>query len=162
MSLPEVAAKRVRSSTKISFSNEDLTWVHYPYNDALLVTLQIGKFDVKRILINKGNSAEIIYYGLFKTLGLSHEALLNLESPLYGFSLSSVFLLGRIFLPVKAGETVHQIEFQVVNVPSPFNAIMGRTWLYQMEAVSSTFHQVLRFPEANTVRTIWGDQTMAK
>ncbi|XP_028069356.1 uncharacterized protein LOC114271888 [Camellia sinensis] len=162
MSLSEVAVKRVRSSTKISFSNEDMTWVHHPHNDALVVILQIGEFDVKMILIDLGSSIEILYYELFKKLGLSHEALLNVEYPLYGFNSSPVFSLGCIFLSVKAGETVHQVKFQVVNVPSPYNAIMGRTWLHQMEAVPSTFHQVLRFPKANIVKTIRGDQIMAK
>ncbi|XP_028068723.1 uncharacterized protein LOC114271297 [Camellia sinensis] len=162
MSLLEVVAKRVCSSTKIYFSNEDLTWVHHPYNDALVVTVQIREFDVERILIDQGSSIEIIYYGLFKKLGLSHEALLNVESPLYGFNSSPIFPLGHIFLQVKAGETIHQVEFQVVSVPSTYNVIMGKTWLHQMEVVPSTFHQVLHFPEANTVRTIQGDQAMAK
>ncbi|XP_028082752.1 uncharacterized protein LOC114284083 [Camellia sinensis] len=39
MSLSEVAAKRICSSAKISFSDEDLTWIHHPYNGVFVVTL---------------------------------------------------------------------------------------------------------------------------
>ena len=34
----------------------------------------------------------------------------------------------------------------MVDAKSPYNAIMGRTWLHSMEAVPSTHHQKLRFP----------------
>ena len=60
-----------------------------------------------------------------------------------------------------------QTNFLVVDVPSPYNVIMGRTWLPSMEAVSSTRHQKLKFPLENEsgrveVITIRGDQHMAK
>ena len=60
-----------------------------------------------------------------------------------------------------------QAEFIVVDAPSPYNAIMGRTWLHNMQAVPSTHHQKFKFPLENErgevkVITVKGDQISAK
>ena len=38
------------------------------------------------------------------------------------------------------------IEFHVVDVESPFNAILGRPWITALNAVPSVAHQCLKFP----------------
>ena len=38
------------------------------------------------------------------------------------------------------------IEFHVVDVESPFNAILGRPWITTLNAVPSVAHQCLKFP----------------
>ena len=60
-----------------------------------------------------------------------------------------------------------QADFLVVDVPSPYNVIMGRTSLHNMEVVPSTRHQKLKFPLENEndrveVITVRGDQHMVK
>ncbi|XP_058192082.1 uncharacterized protein LOC131309471 [Rhododendron vialii] len=106
--------------------------VQTPHSDALVVTVQIGVHDVKRVLIDQGSSAEVMYYDLFKKLDLPETALQPAEVPLIGFNGAPVWPLGRIFLPVVVGSKTLSVEFIVVNVPSPYNAILGRTWLHGM------------------------------
>ena len=60
-----------------------------------------------------------------------------------------------------------QADFLVVDVPSPYNVIMGRTWLHSMKVVPSTCHQKLKFPlESGNGRIevimVRGNQHMAK
>jgi hypothetical protein len=50
----------------------------------------------------------------------------------------------------------------VVRALSPYNAIMGRDWLHRMKAVPSTLHQKLRFPTAEGIMELNGDQVAAK
>ena len=38
------------------------------------------------------------------------------------------------------------IKFYVVDVESPFNAILGRPWITTLNAVPSVAHQCLKFP----------------
>ena len=59
-----------------------------PYNhtiDALVVTLKIGGYDVKRVMIDQGSAAEIIYPDLYKGLSLKPENLTTYSSPLVSF-----------------------------------------------------------------------------
>lgn len=119
--------------------------VQTPQTDALVVTVQIGMHNVKRVLINQGSSTEVIYYDLFKKLDLLESALQSREVPLIGFNGAPVWPLGHIFLLVIVGSKMLSVEFVVVNILSPYNTILGRTWLHGMQAIAFTYQQVIRF-----------------
>lgn len=73
-----------------------------PHSDALVVTMRVGKFDVKRILIDPGSLAEIMYDSHFKGLSLRHQDLDRKVDPLYGFTGESVMPIGRVTVKVHA------------------------------------------------------------
>lgn len=75
-----------RKNEKITFTDEDLLDVVHPHNDALVLTLRIQEYDVRRILIDPGSSSEIMYVELFDKLRLSQTDLRPTSMPLYGFS----------------------------------------------------------------------------
>ncbi len=160
------APKRLKKETteEIIFTDHELEGVQLPHFDALVVTMQIGDFDVKRILIDPGSSAEIMYDSLFKGLGLGleHKDLNQKVDPLYGFSGESVMPVGRVTVKVHARTISSPTEFWVLNSYSPYNAIIGRPWLHKMKAVPSTLHQRLRFPTPEGIMEIRGDQVVAK
>jgi hypothetical protein len=70
--------------------------------------------------------------------------------------------MGRITLTVHTGPISLETEFIVINVPSPYTAIMGRRWLHRLKAVPSSFHQKLRFPTDFGIMEIKGDQVASK
>uniref|UniRef100_A0A2N9GCP7 Reverse transcriptase domain-containing protein n=1 Tax=Fagus sylvatica TaxID=28930 RepID=A0A2N9GCP7_FAGSY len=113
----------------------------------------------RRILIDQGSFAEIMYQDLYEKLGLSEVDLSGFTTPIFGFSGEPVVPLGKTVLPVLAGPVNLQTEFIVVKASSPYNAIMGRDWLHRMKAVPSTLHQKLRFPTADGVMELNGDQS---
>ncbi|XXG54223.1 hypothetical protein AAC387_Pa03g2164 [Persea americana] len=122
---------------------------------------------VQRALVDPGSSSEVLYYDCFKKLGLKDEDLQAARTPLVSFSSKPVYPKGKISLRVQVGGACRQVDFLVVDVPSPYNVIMGRTWLHSMEAVPSTRHQKLKFPLENQsgrteVITVRGDQHMAR
>ena len=134
------APLRKESTEQIIFTNQDLEGVQVPHSDALVVTLRIREFDVKRILIDPGSSVEIMYESLFKGLGLEKKDLSHVEGPLSGFSGETVVPIGKVTINVKAGTVSTPTDFFVLNAFSPYNAILGRPWLHRMGAVPSTLH----------------------
>ena len=56
-----------------------------PHNNALVVTLRIGGYDVKRVMIDQGSAVDIMYPDLYKGLGLKPEDLVAYSSPLVSF-----------------------------------------------------------------------------
>ena len=78
----------------MSFSNEDKIGTIQPHDDALVVTLRIGGYDVKRVLVDQGSGAEIMYPDLYKELNLIIEDLTAYNSPLVGFEAKVVILKG--------------------------------------------------------------------
>ena len=65
-----------------------------------MITVQINGFIVKRLLIDQGSGAEVMYLDLFRGLGLKNEDLSKYDMPLEGFDGQMVILEGQILLPV--------------------------------------------------------------
>ena len=63
-----------------------------PHDDALVVTARINGFMVKKVLIDQGSGAEVMYPDLFKGLDLKNEDLSKYDTPLMGFD-------GRTVIP---------------------------------------------------------------
>ena len=54
-----------RESPIIGFSEEDARRLHHPHDDALVVSVRVGDYNVHRVLVNNGSSADILYYLAF-------------------------------------------------------------------------------------------------
>ncbi|GFY97772.1 hypothetical protein Acr_12g0003130 [Actinidia rufa] len=124
----------------ITFSRADLKRVQHPHSDPMVVQLRIGSYDVKRILVDTGSSVEVMYYDLFKQLKLPQEELKPARAPLVGFNAQAHWPLGTVSLKTRVGSQELMTEFVVVDIPSPYNAIVGRDWLHKMKGVVSTLH----------------------
>ena len=150
--------KRVKMNFPLvlGFSNEDKLGTLQPHDDALVVTLRICEYDVKRVMIDQGSVAEIMYPDLYKGLGLKPKNLTAYSSPLVSFEGKMVVPKGQIRLPVQIGTNVVEVDFIVVDAFSSYMAIMGRTWLHTLGAVSSTLHQKVKYPSGDQVLKIVG------
>ena len=99
-SQPEPKRARRNSHPVLSFSEEDKVGTTQPHDDALLITFRIGGYDVKRMMVDGGNAAEIMYLDLYKSLKLKLEDLLPYGSPLMSFDGKLVIPKGMIRLPI--------------------------------------------------------------
>ena len=73
------------SSLILGFSNKDKRGTIQPHDDALVVTLRIGGFDVRRVLVDSGSAVEVMYLDQYKGLNLRPEDLMAYDSPLISF-----------------------------------------------------------------------------
>ena len=130
----------------IGFSDEDNIGTIQPHDDALVITLRIGGYDVKRVMVDQGSAAEIMYPDLYKGLSLRAEDLTPYSSPLVSFEGKVIIPKGQIRLPVQIGSEAVEVDFIVVDAYSPYTAIVARPWLHTLGAVSSTLHQKVKYP----------------
>ncbi|XP_065617792.1 uncharacterized protein LOC136062556 [Quercus suber] len=65
----------------LCFSEEDKMGTTQPHDDALVITLRIKDYDVRRVMVDGGSGAEIMYPNLYKGLGLRPEDLTPYNSP---------------------------------------------------------------------------------
>ena len=99
-SQPKPKKARRNSYPVLSFSEEDKVGTTQPYDDVLLITLRIGGYDVKRVMVDGGSGAEIMYPDLYKGLKLKPKDLLPYGSPLMSFDGKLVIPKGMIRLPI--------------------------------------------------------------
>ncbi|XP_023904364.2 uncharacterized protein LOC112016089 [Quercus suber] len=146
----------------LGFSDEDKMGTIQPHDDTLVITLRIRGYDVKRVMVDQGSTAEIMYPDLYKGLNLKPDNLTPYSSPLVSFEGRVVILKGQIRLLVQTGMEVVEVDFIVVDAYSPYTAIVARPWLHTLGAVSSTLHQKVKYPSEGQVSEIRGDQFVAR
>nr|XP_023920132.1 uncharacterized protein LOC112031658 [Quercus suber] len=146
----------------LGFSDEDKAGTIQPHEDALVVTLRIGGYDVKRVMVDQGSAVEIMYPDLFRGLNLVPSDLTPYCSSLFSFEGRMVMPKGQIRLPVQTSSEIVEVNFVVVDVYSPCTAIVARPWLHTLGAVSSTLHQKVKYPFEGGVCEIRGDQSSAR
>ena len=131
---------RVELMLVMGFSDEDKIGTIQPHDDALVITLRIRGYNVKRVMVDQGSVAEIMYPNLYKGLNLRAEDLTPYSSPLVSFEGKIIISNGQIRLSVQIGSKVVEVDFIVVDAYSPYTAIVARPWLHTLGAVSSTLH----------------------
>ncbi|GAV79328.1 hypothetical protein CFOL_v3_22793, partial [Cephalotus follicularis] len=106
----------------ISFSEADYEGVRLPHDDPVVVTLLMELFTMKRIFIDSGSSADILYKHAFDQLKIPVDQLRPVKTPLVGFVGEMVHPLGSIELSVVVGiapcQTQMQMTFLVVDTLS--------------------------------------------
>ena len=59
---------RARSTDEqaITFMVEDAERIHHPHDDAIVITLLIADYTIRRVLVDNGSLADILYYPAFQ------------------------------------------------------------------------------------------------
>ena len=70
---------------------------------------------MRRVLVDQGSGADIMYPDLYKRLKLKPKDLVSYDSPLVGFDGKIVIPKGQIRLPVQAGLEIVDINFIMVD-----------------------------------------------
>ena len=122
----EFKKAKKEASPVLGFSNEDKIEIIQPHDNALVVTLRIGGYDVKRVLVDQGCTVEVMYPDLYKGLNLKPEDLIAYNSPLVSFEGKTITPRGQTRLPIQAGLDMVEVDFIVVDAYSPYTAIVAK------------------------------------
>ncbi|XP_059288190.1 uncharacterized protein LOC132041498 [Lycium ferocissimum] len=140
----------------ISFSDKDAEGIIQPHNDALVISVLINKYQVKRILIDLGSSTNIICWKVVEQLGLLDQIVPSARV-LNGFNMAHETTKEEIASPLNTAGTIQQIKFYVIEGQVRYNALFGRLWVHNMRAVPSMLHQMLKFPIPEGVKIVHGE-----
>ncbi|GFS32725.1 hypothetical protein Acr_00g0024210 [Actinidia rufa] len=131
------STKKMKTSAtepgSITFTKTNLKRVRHSHSDPLVIQLRMNNYDIKRILVDTRSSIEMMYYDLFKQLKLTQLDLKQARAPLVEFNAQSHLPLGTMTFKVRAGFQELMTEFVVIDIPSPYNTIVGRAWLHKMK-----------------------------
>ena len=158
----ELKRAKLERPLVMGFSDEDKIGTIQPHDDALVITLRIGGYDVRRVMVNQGNTTEIMHPDLYKGLSLRAEDLMPYSSLLVSFEGKVIIPKGQFRLPVQTGSETVEVDFIMVDAYSPYTTIVARSWLHTLGAVSSILHQKVKYPSEGQIKEILGDQAMAR
>ncbi|RDX94357.1 hypothetical protein CR513_23277, partial [Mucuna pruriens] len=145
-------------STTITFSERDMRYEPPRQDETMVISVVMAEYKVERVLIDQGNSANILYWLMYKRLGFPLADLELCLGSLYGFIGKHVMIKGIIELETTFGERSHTctipILYTMVDVDASYNIIIGRPTLNKLGAVVSTLHVY--------VSRIWANHWVAR
>ena len=117
-------------------------------------------------MIDNGSSADILYLLAYQQMKLDKDKLQPMDASLVGFTGDKVCSVGIITLPIMVDtylKTISKtVDFLVVNCLLAYNAIIGRPTLNRLQAVTSMYHLLVKFPTEHGIGEVRGDQIAAK
>ena len=162
----QAVSKLPRMDTTITFSDSDMEGCQHPLDDPLVIRVVVANKTVHRVLVDNGSSADIIFASAFNKMGIGREKLEPVNAHLGEFSGERVLPLGSIQLVLTLGDPPCQatttVRFLIVDAPSTYNILLGRPSLNAVRAVPSAYHMIIKFPTANGVEMVRGDQRVAR
>ncbi|XP_072067043.1 uncharacterized protein [Arachis hypogaea] len=168
------SVNRPQQDVAITNPQPEVTFTHADFNsniqnldDPVVVTIQLGDLLVKKVLLDPGSSADVLFYSTFQKMKLSDNMLQSTGGDLVGFSGERVPILGSVWLQTTLGEhplsKTNDIQYLVVDCFSPYNLILGRPFLNKFGAIVSTVHLCVKFPlQDDQVVTVHGDHKEAR
>ena len=109
----------------------------FPYYVYLLIHVECLNNSIKHTIIDEGAVTSVMSLSYWK--GLSSPEVSQSTTMLTTFNGRS-FRLHRIIpsLKVQLGGKTIMIEVKVVDAPLDYNILLGRNWMYSMQAVASS------------------------
>nr|XP_025676136.1 uncharacterized protein LOC112776263 [Arachis hypogaea] len=153
--------------SEVTFRPTDFNGADANLDDPVVISIQLGDLIVKKVLLDPGSSADVLFFTTFEKMKLSNNILQPYMGDLVGFSGERVPVLGSVWLQTTLGEqplhNTQDIQYLVVDCFSPYNVILGRPFLNKFAAIVSTVHLCVKFPvQDNVIATVHGDLQEAR
>ncbi|GKA77489.1 reverse transcriptase domain-containing protein [Tanacetum coccineum] len=125
----------------------------------LVIEAEIGGHMIHRMYVDGGSSTEVLYEHCFNQLRSEiKNQMVPATTSLTGFSGETIWPLGQLRLLVTIGDADHStrswMNFMIVRSLSPYNGIIGRPGIREIQSVPSTAHGMLKFPVDEGIVTI--------
>ncbi|XP_068486760.1 uncharacterized protein [Phaseolus vulgaris] len=136
--------------SNLVFTRADLRDVVPHDNDPVVISVVTAGRKEHRVLVDQGNSADVMFWSTFNKLQLSPDLLRPYNGCLYGFTGDQVEVRGYLELRTTFTDgtvsRTESIRYLVVNANSAYNILLGRPAPNRLRAVASTRHMKMKLP----------------
>nr|XP_025616535.1 uncharacterized protein LOC112708818 [Arachis hypogaea] len=152
---------------EITFNQTNICSAAPHSDDPVVISIQTGDLLVRKVFLDPGSSADVLFYSTFSKMNLSEKLMQPSSGELEGFSGERVLINGYIWLRTTMGDDplskTLDIQYLIVDCPSPYNVILGRPALNMFRAVISTYHLCVKFQaQDGKIATIHSDRQQAQ
>ncbi|XP_027156134.1 uncharacterized protein LOC113756791 [Coffea eugenioides] len=158
--------KRLRMDEEITFGPGDAVPQASGNHEAIVIDVVVNNYRVKKVYVDQGSAVDILFYRVFKELGLEDGQLTPVWTPLVGFTGPPINPEGMITLMVTVGQAPKcrtiPVNFVVVKQQSPYNIFLGRPALNALRAIPSSLHLSVKFFTPGGIAEVHGDPAVAR
>jgi hypothetical protein len=155
------------SEQSIEFSRKDQPpQVPRPGHAPLVLSAQIGGFELARVFMDAGSEINLIYADTLRAMGINMDNLGESDTCFHGIKPGKANTpLGRITLDVIFGTRGNyrkeRLEFEVMDSPSQYHAILGRPAFARFMAIPHYAYLMMKLSGPKGVITIKGSFTLS-
>jgi hypothetical protein len=150
----------------ITFTEEEFKQKSVNHNDAMVIEVNIAGWVIRKILVDNGSSADILFFKTFEKMNLRQHMLHPPEYPLQGFEGKPIKPVGKVSLLVSFGDLdnakTETLTFDVVDIYHPYLTIFNRGFRNKFDAVIRQQFLCMKIPAPKGVITVFDDQQEAK
>jgi hypothetical protein len=150
----------VTACNNLSFSDEDLPAEGKNHNLALLISVLCKSDSLSNVLIDTGSALNVMPKSTLDQLSYPKALLQPSTVTVRAFDGTRRSVFGEIKLPISVGPHEFEVKFQVMEIQASFSCLLGRPWIHDAGAVTSTLHQKLKFISHGKLITVSGETAL--
>ncbi|XP_050900009.1 uncharacterized protein LOC127106743 [Lathyrus oleraceus] len=150
----------ITSCNGLGFCDEELPEEGKNHNFALHISANCQGDSLSNILIDTGSSLNVMPKSTLLKLKYKGGQMRHSGIIVKAFNGSRKTVIGEVDLPIGIGPHVFQITFQVMDIVPAYSCLLGRPWIHEAGAITSTLHQKLKFVKNGQIVTVNGEQAM--
>ncbi|XP_075088259.1 uncharacterized protein LOC142170283 [Nicotiana tabacum] len=136
----ERMAERFFTINQISFSKNDLPPEGATHNKALHLTVKCEGYYVKRVMLDGGSGVDICPLSTLQRMDIETERIRPNNVCVHAFDGIKRVTIGEIDLILTIEPVDFEVTFQVLDMDTSYNFLLGRPWIHAAGAVPSTLH----------------------
>ncbi|XP_075074495.1 uncharacterized protein LOC142162087 [Nicotiana tabacum] len=134
----ERMAERFFAVNQISFSKNDLPPEGAAHNKALHMAVKYEWYYVKRVMLDGGSGVDICPLSTLQRMEIGTERIRPINVCVHAFDGIKRDTISEINLILTIGPMDFEVTFQVLDMDTSYNFLLGRPWIHSARAVHST------------------------
>ncbi|XP_019242027.1 PREDICTED: uncharacterized protein LOC109222075 [Nicotiana attenuata] len=153
----ERMAERFFAVNQISFSKNDLPPEGTAHNKALHLTVKCEGYYMKRVMLDGGFGVDICPLSTPQRMEIGTERIRPNNVCVRAFDGVKRDTIGEIDLILTIGPVDFEVTFQVLDMDTSYNFLLGRSWIHVAGDVPSTLHQMVKFEHEDQEIVVHGE-----
>ncbi|XP_070020454.1 uncharacterized protein [Nicotiana sylvestris] len=141
----ERMAERFFAINQISFNKNDLPPEVAAHNKALHLIVKCEGYYVKRVMLDGGFRVDICPLSTLQRMKIGIERIRPNNVCVRVFDGIKRDTIGEINLILTIGPVYFEVTFQVLDIDTSYNFLLGRPWIHAAGDIPSTLHQMVKF-----------------
>jgi hypothetical protein len=150
----------ITACNNLSFSDEELPEEGRNHNLALHISVNCKSDALSNVLVDTGSSLNVMSKTTLGQLSYRGTPMRRSGVVVKAFDGSRKSVIGEVDLPIMIGPHLFQITFQVMDIQAAYSCLLGRPWIHEAGAVTSTLHQKLKFVKNGKLVTVSGEEAL--
>lgn len=134
----------------ITFTDDDFHAPDPDQDDPMVITAEIARYGVGKVLIDQGSSVIILYWKTFQQMDISEDLIVPYNEQIVGFAGERVDTRGYVDLRTRLGTgregDERRVRYLLVEANTSYNVLLERPSLNAFGAIVSTPHLTLKYP----------------